>query len=308
MSPRLIHRFATFSIVIAVFLVSCRQEKASPSLLTLGNRVVTLEEFQTEFDKSLPAGQNTADIATDDLKRSFLVQLIDRELILAEARRLGIAVSSEEAEAALQEYRRDYPGTAFDEALKERGMTKESLMAELRGGLLMEKVVRQAVYSSIQVADEEIENYYREHRRDFDRPQQVRARQIVVATEEEGQKVLGILRQGGDFAETARLHSLSPDAQEGGDLGFFARGEMPSEFEEAAFSLPVGRLSELVKSEYGYHIFLVEERKKAVRLSLDEARDEIQAILKGRKEEAAYQDWLQGLRARASIEVDWSLL
>ena len=107
--------------------------------------------------------------------------------------------------------------------LKERGITLEDWRLELEQGLLMEKVVRQMVYSQVRVEDSEIEAYYQEHREEFDRPAQVRARQIVLGSREEGERVLGLLRQGEPFAEVARQNSLSPDAEQGGDLGFFAR-------------------------------------------------------------------------------------
>ena len=124
------------------------------------------------------------------------------------------------------------------------GETLEQWRRELKEGLLMEKVVGQAVYKAVTVTEEEIKAYYQDHREEFDRPNQVRARQIVVGTLEEGQMVLGLLRQGEAFEQLAREHSLSPDGAEGGDLGFFASGQMPPEFDEVVFTLPVGRNSD----------------------------------------------------------------
>ena len=172
----------------------------------------------------------------------------------------------------------------------------------------MEKLLDQAVYSQVSVTEMEVAAYFEANRSQFDRPAQVRARQIVVAGEEEGQKILGRLRQGQSFAELAAEHSLSPDAEQGGDLGFFGRGEMPPEFDEIVFDLPVNRLSDLVKSEYGYHIFLVEEKRKAKRLSRKEATADIRSILEGRKKEEVYLGWLQDMRSRAVIAVDWPQL
>ena len=83
---------------------------------------------------------------------------------------------------------------------------------------------------------------------------------------------------------------------------------MPAEFDAVVFKLTPGRLSDLVKSEYGYHVFLVEERRKSHRLSLDEARDDIRQHLTNVKEASAYLQWLQELRIRASIEMNWELL
>jgi peptidyl-prolyl cis-trans isomerase C len=278
------------------------------ALIQINDRRISKAEFEQAFAQTLLPDQLLSAEERLDLQRSFLVQLIDRELIFLEAHQQGVEISEPDLNAAMQEHFDDYPDDSFQEMLKERGMTMASWQAELRQRLIMEKLLHEVVYARVVVADEEIEAYYNENRTDFDRPAQVRARQIVVADEAEGRKVLGLLRQGEDFTKVAREYSLSPDAQDGGDLGFFGRGRMPAEFDAAVFELPVGRLSDLVKSEYGYHIFLVEEKRAAARLSQKEAAKEIRRILETRKQEEAYQEWLQELRSRAAIEVDWNQL
>jgi len=299
-----------YLLMLLSLLAACKQqgEAASPALIRVDGRTVTLEQFKKSFAKTLPADQKMTEEEKSDLERSFLVQVIDRELALAEADRLGVGVTPEETETALRDHRRDYPGDAFEQMLRDQRITLADWRLDLEEGLLMEKVVRQAVYSKVTVSEAEVEDYYQEHRDEFDRPAQVRARQIVVASKEEGEKVLNLLRQGEPFAEVARQNSLSPDAEDGGDLGFFARGEMPPEFDAIVFTLPVGKLSGLVESEYGFHLFLVEERRDALRLPLTAVREEIRDELLAEKEEQAYQLWLQDLRGRASIEVDWSRL
>ena len=282
-------------------------EPASP-LIRINDQEISKTEFLLAFEKSLQKDQPLSGIEREELQRSFLVQLIDRELIHGEARRLNITVTETDVEAALQDYRQDYPDTSFELMLEERGLTLPAWREELKESLIMEKLLDQAVYAQVTIKDEEIASYFKANREQFDRPSQVRARQIVVSTEEEGQKVLGLLRQGQDFAEVAAKYSLSPDAEQGGDLGFFGRGEMPQEFDEIVFDLPVNRLSDLVKSEYGYHIFLVEEKRKAKRLSRREASEDIRSILEASKKEEVYLKWLQDMRARAVISVDWSQL
>jgi peptidyl-prolyl cis-trans isomerase C len=243
-----------------------------------------------------------------ELRRNYLRQLIDRELAMAEADRLAIEVTREEVDSVLAEYRLDYPEQQFQEMLKSQGISEQAWQQELEERLRMEKVILQEVYAGITVEKSEINTYFRQNREEFERPEQVRARQIVVSSEEEGQRALGVLRQGEPFEQVAKEYSLSPDREQGGDLGYFSRGQMPDAFDEVVFKLPVGRLSDLVKTDYGYHIFLVEERRRAQRLTLSEVRDEIEMQLRREKEEAAYQAWLQELGAQAVIEVDWTLL
>lgn len=282
-------------------------EKIAP-LIRINDQEISKVEFLAAFEKSLQKDQSLSGIEREELQRSFLVQLIDRELIHGEARRLDITLAEADVETALQSYRRDYPDGSFETMLQERGLTMQFWREELKESLIMEKLLEQAVYSRVLVTDEEVDAYFKANRDQFDRPAQVRARQIVVADETKGQEVLGLLRQGQPFAEVAAQYSLSPDAQQGGDLGFFGRGEMPPEFDAIVFDLPVNRLSNLVKSEYGYHIFLVEEKRKAARLDKKEATEEIMSILEGGKKEEVYLGWLQDMRARAVIAVDWAQL
>ena len=298
-------------LLVISLLVGCDSEtvveKLAP-LIQVNDQKITMAEFQAAFEKSLQKDLNLSGIEREELQRSFLVQLIDRELIHGEARQLSITLTEADVETALQGYRQDYPGDSFEVMLQERGLTLLSWREELKESLIMEKLLDQAVYSRVSVTDAEVTAYFKANRGQFDRPAQVRARQIVVAEEAEGQKALGLLRQGQPFAEVAVKYSLSPDSQQGGDLGFFARGEMPLEFDEIVFDLPVNRLSDLVKSEYGYHIFLVEEKRKAARLSKKEVTEEIRSILESRKKEEVYLGWLQDMRARAVIVVDWAQL
>jgi peptidyl-prolyl cis-trans isomerase C len=300
-----------FAVVLPALLGGCGSEpvaKGQRPLIRINDQAISKAAFLARFEQVLQKDQPLSGVERAELQRSFLVQLIDRELIRGEARRLKVTVTDADVEQALAEYRKDYPGTSFEEMLRQRGQTLQVWRGELRDNLIMEALLDQVVYANITVSDREIADYYKARRAEFDRPAQVRARQIVVADEAEGLKVLGLLRQGQAFAEVATRYSLSPDASDGGDLGFFGRGEMPQEFDEVVFDLPVGKLSDLVKSEYGYHIFLVEERRKATRLTRKQAEGEIRDLLEASKREEAYLNWLQELRARAEIAVDWTQL
>lgn len=303
-------RHLTLLLLLLCSLTACSREQdaADPVLVSINGRTVTVAQFKAEFAKTLSSEQSLTPEEKAELERSFLVQIIDQELALGEAARQKITVTPVEVEAALADYRRDYPDGAFEEMLKERSITLEQWRKELEQSLLIEKLARQVVYPDVTVSDEEVVAYYEENKDDFDRPAQVRARQIVVASQEEGERILGLLRAGEAFEAVARQHSLSPDSDHGGDLGFFSRGEMPVEFDQVVFTLPLGQISDLVKTEYGFHIFLVEERRDAVRLTLNQVRDEIRDELRAEKEELAYQQWLVDMRGRSKIEVKWSLL
>jgi len=309
-------RFLTGSLVLLVLLVpvvisACQKSEPAKEpqvLLQVNGRSVSVADFQSGFARSMPTQEALSVAERDELQRNYLRQLIDRELALAEADRLGIRVSREEVDAVLDDYRRDYPDQGFAEMLQSQKITETAWRRELEERLRMEKVIRQEVYTGLTVEEGEIKTYFRQNREEFERPEQVRARQIVVARQDEGERVLELLRQGEPFDKVAMEYSLSPDRDQGGDLGYFSRGQMPDAFDDVVFKLPVGRLSDLIKTEYGYHIFLVEESRKAQRLTLSEVYDEIEQRLRREKEENAYQAWLQDLGAQAVIDVNWNLL
>jgi peptidyl-prolyl cis-trans isomerase C len=304
------HRYILLFGLLLTLLTACtpQEETSSPVLLRVDGREVTLEQFRKEFSQAQPPEQKLSEEERKEMERAFLAQLIDRELALAEADRLGIVITPKELEVAISETRSEYPEGTFETSLAERDTTLKEWSQGLQSNLLMEKIIAQTVYSKVEVSDDEVEDYYKKNRTEYDRPDQVRARQIVVASEAEGEKVLGLLRQGEPFDEIARQYSMSPDSEEGGDLGFFARGEMPAEFDAVVFKVTPGRLSDLIKSEYGYHVFLVEEKRKAHQLTLDEARENIRQHLTHIKESTGHHQWLQDLRSRASIEMNWELL
>ncbi len=305
-------RCALFLLLAGLLLqaAGCRErtESAAPVLLQVNGRVVTLDDFNRRFERTLPPENTLGQDEKDELRRSFLRQVIDRELALAEAQRLGLGISPEEVEQAMVEFRRDYPEGGFDRMLRAQGTTPGQWRDDLETQLLVDKVLAQAVYSRVSVDDGEIAGYYQENREEFVRPRTVRARQIMVDNEEQGEEILAQLQKGASFEEMARRFSLSPDGEDGGDLGFFPAGEMPPEFDQVVFSLPVGQLSELVRSDYGYHIFLVDEQLPAQNLSLQQATPEIRRRLRRLKEEEAYQSWLTELSRQAQLEVNWPLL
>lgn len=277
-------------------------------LVRVNERVISFDRFEEEFSRHLTARDIVDEETRLELKRSFLAQKINRELILSAADRAGINLTAAQQEAVVAEHRKDYAANDFEAMLQERKLTEGIWRRQLLESRRIEEAIRRLAYSDIVISQEAVSACYQQQKKNFNRPQQVRARQITLANEAEGQKVLGQLRQGLDFAEAARRFSISPDAEQGGDLGFFGRGQMPDAFDAVVFELPIGRISELVKSEYGYHLFLVEERRSAQRLTLEQVQDEITARLRADKEEEAYRNWLQNLRSQATIEVDWTLL
>ena len=294
-----------------VFLAAACREKptaTSPPLIQINDESVTLQQFQHEFRRTFPVWEKLPAEERTAMERALIAELIDRQLALAEGNRLGISISEDMLEKSFQTFWNEYPLEKRKALLEEQGITVEQWKEEERLRLLLKEVASRAVYDRLEITQQEVEAYYHDNFADFKEAEEVRARQILLASEEKARQVLALLRQGESFAEMARLHSLSPDAAQGGDLGFFPRGQMPEEFDSVVFKLTPGRISDIVQTPYGFHLFLVEEHRKPAQPTLEEIRPRIESILLERKKESAYNDWLIRLRSKAFIKIDWSLL
>jgi len=175
------------------------------------------------------------------------------------------------------------------------------LRQRIEDKLLVEKLVSELFASEILVSDEEVKRYYKKHSKEFYRPTQVHAFQILVSTVEEAEKInQEIVSEKLTFESAARKYSLSPDAAKGGDLGFFAKNEKIPEFNKA-FSLKVGVISKPIKSEYGVHLLRVAEKQVRKKLKLNEANSQIIRRLRHNKEMKIYREWITKLLKEGKI-------
>lgn len=265
---------------------------------------ISVEEFDREFKELiLEPGREPEGTDLIDLKRAYLDQVIERKILLQEARRLGIKVSQEELNQAISEIKMDYPEEGFGEKLGLKGTTLEEWKNRLEEKLLAEKVIRGSFYPPEKVDEKEALQYYEDNRSSFQVAQKVRVRQIVVGDGEEAIQILKRLKRGESFEKLAGEKSLGPEKVQGGDLGYFSQGEKPTEF-DSVFTMEVGALSEVIKSPYGYHIFRLEEKIPTRQIPFEEARGEILQGLGRKKGEENYQKLLKSLKEKATVKVN----
>lgn len=288
------------------------QEAAPPAVAVVNGDPITAAELEEELGKVRREGGALALRSEQDLdrvRRQMLEKRIDQRLLAQAAREHRVVVGADEVERAVLRLRADYPGRTFEELLAEEGIPYSELKEEIRRRLVIQQLIAEQVNARVAVTDDEVTRWYDEHPEDFETPEQVHARQIVVKTEEQASQILRELRRGARFEDLARKHSIAPEATQGGDLGWFARGVMPSPIDETCFELAPRRVSDVVESPYGYHVFKVVERKKAEKQALtDELRARIESRLRRSKEEAAQQAYLKTLREGATIRIDEKVL
>lgn len=209
-------------------------------------------------------------------------------------------MSEEDIQKELEKIYEYYGGEeAFTQSLQLSGYSLE----DYKKDLAMDIKIKKLLEPKISITEEEMKAYFEENKEDFAKEKQVRARHILVENEEKANEIIAKLKSGEDFAELAKQYSIDVATKEkGGDLGFFAKGAMVKEFEEAAFSLKVGEISSPVKTQYGYHIIKVEEIKEAKEAIYEESKDEIKDILFNQKVQEEYGTWIQELYDKYEVE------
>ena len=159
------------------------------------------------------------------------------------------------------------------------------------------------VLSEVCVTESEIENYYEQNKDKFAQQESVRAKHILVDNIEEAQKIADEIKSGLSFEEAAAQHSKCPSNAQGGDLGSFTKGRMVPEFEQAAFDLPVGSVSEPVKTQFGYHLIKVESKQEATLKSLEEVSSVIKNEIIQLKQNNLYTNLTNELRSKFPVEI-----
>lgn len=296
---------AVLTAVSSFYGCSSEEERLQKPLVKInGESVITLGQYRDAIKRVLPP--DSGEEATG-LKKELLSRLIEEEIILSEAMKNGIAVSENELASEVDGIKKQYNDESFQEAIMERYGHIGNWKEEIRRKLVIRKAIERFAGEPVDISEGEAKRYYEEHMEEYDAPERVRARMIVVSSEEAAKEVAGRVNKA-NFAELAKEVSLSPEGKEGGDLGYFSRGEMPEEFENVVFKLKPGGISPVVKTEYGYHIFLLEDKKAAGRLKYNEVRDKIIQRLRNEAAERLFEEWVSSLKQNAQIEVREDLL
>ncbi|MGA1825522.1 MAG: peptidylprolyl isomerase [bacterium] len=273
------------------------------------NLIVAMVNDQPIYLKDVESLLKRNDDALDDplfdikdtykiLKKQLLDFIIDNELLFQEAKKQGITISDEEFRKSLFKLDNKRAGELFsDSNFKEwREQTKRSF--------IIQKLIDSKVSNKLVVNKNEIYDYFQSHSDELGSKKRVRARHIIVDSEIKAREILAQLRKGADFEALAKKVSLSPDSKNGGDLGLFSEGQMPPEFDEAIFKLKKDEISNVIHSDYGYHIFQLVEIYDAKPPSLEDSTPQIRKILRQRKRDEHFQNYLDTLHSKAEIKIN----
>jgi parvulin-like peptidyl-prolyl isomerase len=243
--------------------------------------------------------------------------MIDNLLMEQESRKTGITVRSEEVTDAINDMQkqRKISPDEFLKAMQREGITLDAYRKDVRDQLIRLKLVRRDIKSKVAVTDEEIGEYYRKHREDYDGKEAVRIKQILLLLpKEENPAAKEKLRADADAIHKRLLNgepfellsakfSQGPAAAEGGDIGYIEKGMIHSEVEDAAFSLPLNQISGVIESSVGFHIIQVVDRRGAGLKPIENVREEIREKIDREKMEKKFGEWLEELRKKSHIEI-----
>jgi parvulin-like peptidyl-prolyl isomerase len=258
-----------------VFACAKKEENKGAYLAKIGDSVITQADFEREM-KGLPEFvQKMFEGAAG--KESFLNELIKRELLYKEALKKGLDKDPEYVKK-LEDFK------------------KITLV-----GLLLQKEIE----GKVKVSDQEVKDYYEKNKGKFAPVTQIRASHILLKTEEEAKQIEEKLKKGEDFAQLAKKYSIdTATAKNGGDLGYFSKGQMVPEFESAAMSLKPGQISEPVKTKVGYQIIKVTDKKMGQPVDFDKVQKLISQNLMAEKQKEVFDSYVEGLKKSFKVEIN----
>lgn len=230
--------------------------------------------------------------------KQTLNSMITEELIQQELKKKSITVTDADVSKEVDALKASFPSEdQFNMQLQQAGMTLDDLKEQTKTQVELKKLMA----DKIKVTDDEIKQIYDQYKDSFATPEQVRASHILVETKEEAEAIVKQLKEGADFAAIAKEKNQDATKETGGDLDFFGRGQMDPAFEEAAFKLKKGEISDPVKSSFGYHIIKVTDRKEATNPTLEDKKEEIRSQLENQKVYSESTAYIQELKDKATI-------
>jgi peptidyl-prolyl cis-trans isomerase C len=321
--------FAVVLLAAALAGTVCAEDKpASPAahkpddvVARVGDSTIKWEDLDkacTAYTRQFSgSGRTFPESQMDRLRYDLLGEMITREVLFQAAK--GAAPTNLEAQVKLQlEQTKAQAGgeEAFAAALADIGGTPAEFEKRIRETLLIQNSVRDYVEPRVKVTEDDAKKFYDTNRGKFATPEQVRASHILILVPPEAtaevrtQKLAQIkaaaalAKSGEKFEDLAKKFSEDPgSAANGGDLRYFGRGQMVKEFEEAAFALKPGEISDIVTTQYGYHILKLTDRRPAGERNFAEVKDDIERYLKNLKGQEVAQQYVKELRDKAKIEI-----
>jgi peptidyl-prolyl cis-trans isomerase C len=253
----------------------------------------------------------------DKVYRDLLDQLVGYKLLTQETKTRNVVVPDADVEARISQIRGQFPSEdVFKQMLEQRKLTLEQMRSDARQDMAVAKMIQDEVAAKATVTPAQVDDFYAKNPDQFKEAERVRASHILIAFPDNAdaaaktqarttaEQVLKDVKSGKDFAALAKEHSQDPgSATNGGDLGFFQQGQMVGPFNDAAFSLAPGAISDLVETNFGYHIIKVAEKQPGRTVPLAEVRPQVEEYLQNRNRDQQTDAFVESLKTKGKVEI-----
>jgi len=306
-------------LIILIFTGSVWAQSFGPAV-TINGKNISRDKLQAQVDhlinqRGLNSGGITQPALFKQIQQEVVDQLIVQELLWQEAKRRDFIVEDEFVNERLRQMKSGFDTEqAFQFKIQAGGFTEETYREDIRQQVSVQRMISQGIAPSISISDEEVENFYEANMDQMHRPVAVHARHILIkpesaepeaqqAAKDEAGEILAEIRAGEDFVKLATDRSQAPSAPQGGDLGYFGPGKMVEPFEKAAFALQPGETSEVVQTQFGYHIIRLEDRRGGDTAPVEEVADKIRDYLSHQKLQSEVETLVTTLRNESDVEI-----
>lgn len=288
------------------------EDTGSDEVAIVNKEVITREDFKNELKWSKRKYRVEKNDSLEPnqkvwLKANILNELIQESLLRQEAIRQGITVTSGEFEKYLDQSKEGYKENTFQRALDIEEISRSQWEDKLKTNLLIRKLIEEVINRKIEIKEEEISDYFKQHMEEFQKGEQVRTLHIMVETEDEARKIRKLIRKGKSFSELAKQHSRSPEGKTGGDMGYYEAGQMPKWFDDV-FKLKVNKVSDIIRTPFGVHIFKVIDKKPERKMSFEESKKQIHTKLLREAQEQAFHKWVEEIKNKSEIIIQYEVL
>ena len=276
-------------------------------IMVIGSKRLSCDALKKEME-FIGGGMPVPVKHAKEIKDQLIEQVIDYYLIIEYGKQNNISISEKEFQRNLKEIKREYSEDAFRKVLLQGYVDRALWEHRLRNQLLVGKVIKQVLEKIASPSYEEIKIYFQKNRNEFRSPEMLRFRQIVCKSKKEAENLRDRIRAGEDMGKLAKKYSIAPEAEAHGEVGWVARGDLDESMEDALFSMQSGKISPIIKTSFGYHLFEVMSRRPAGVKGLPEVIHEIESQLIRQKHEVFYKKWLEKLRSDFKVKVNQDML
>ncbi len=318
----LILMFTAFAFVLCVAPVSAKEgDPSADTVATVNGAKISRADLDREMGRAerrftLMSQKSPDETEQAKIRMEAMENLVNRELLYQQAKKQQIKVKDADVEAQIEQLKKRLPDQAqFNDALKKMGVTESSLRDDIKKGLTIQGLIQQNFVDKIKISDKEAQKYYDDNPDAFKKPERVKASHILImvdpgasdADKAEARKkieaVQADLKKGADFATLAKEKSQCPSSSKGGDLGYFSKGQMVGPFEDAAFAMEPGEVSDIVETRFGYHIIKVTDKEPGGTVPFDEVKDRIKEYLTREQVQQKVTKYVEKIKAKADVKI-----